>query len=127
MERDVVDQVSALLRLPRRRRQIISRELRTHLEESRRDLQLSGMPADQAAREGIARLGDPHEIAGAFGEVYRPSRRRRVGLAFALAGALLTGAYGFSGTLASATSSAHHRPAVQIRVTHQSHHHRSRR
>lgn len=116
MERDVVDQVNTLMRIPRRRRHTIARELRSHIEEAQQELQLSGLPSDEAVREGLARFGNPVEIASAFGEVYRPTRRRRVGLAFALAGALLTGAYGFSGTLASATPT-HHRPVLHVKVS----------
>jgi hypothetical protein len=113
MERDILNELSHSLRLSRRRRQAITRELQTHLVEARRDLELAGWHPDDAARESVARLGDPDEIATEFVRVDRPPRRKTLGLAFGLAGALLVGAYGASGTLASARS-AHHETVVQV-------------
>jgi hypothetical protein len=100
MERTIVDQLSHAL--PRRRRAAIARELRTHVEDAQRDLQLAGWHPDEAVREAEVRLGDPEEIATAFAQVYRPSRRTRVGLALAVATGMIFGIYGLGGSLASA-------------------------
>jgi hypothetical protein len=100
VERNVVDELSRAL--PRRRRAAIARELRAHVEDAQRDLQLAGWHPAAAAKEAAARLGDAQEIAGAFAEVYRPSRRTRVGLALAVATGMILGIYGLGGNLASA-------------------------
>lgn len=113
MEREIIGELGR--GLPRRRREAILRELHSHLEETRRELELAGWRPEDAARESLGRLGDPGEISSAFAQVYKPPRRTRIGLAFALAGALLVGAYGASGTLASATS-AHHAPPAHARA-----------
>jgi hypothetical protein len=99
MERKIDDLTHAL---PRRRRAAIARELRAHVEDARRDLQLAGWHPDAAAREAEERLGDTGEIADAFAQVYRPSRRTRMGLALAVALGMLLGIYGVGGNLASA-------------------------
>src|SRR5437588_1719337 len=48
---DVVGLVTTTLRLSRRRRDAIARELETHLEDARRDLELAGWRAEDAERE----------------------------------------------------------------------------
>ncbi|MGH2449011.1 MAG: permease prefix domain 1-containing protein [Chloroflexota bacterium] len=93
-----------------RRREAIARELRSHVGEAKRELEQAGWDPAAAEQEGLARLGDPTDIAREFHRVYQPSRRNQIGLAFALAGALVLGMFGLSGPLASATS-AHHAPA----------------
>src|SRR5437660_713849 len=113
IDRRPFDEISGSIRLPRRHRAKIARELASHMEEARRDLQLAGWTPEEAARESVARLGDPKEIIQEFERVYRPSARRRVGLAFGLAGMLLVGVYGASGPLASARS-AHHAVSVHV-------------
>jgi hypothetical protein len=113
MERDILNELSHSLRLPQRRREAITRELRAHLAEAQRDLELAGWHPDDAAHESLSRLGDTDEIAAEFVRVYRPSRRKKLSLAFGLAGVLLVGAYGASGTLASATST-HHQVVVRV-------------
>lgn len=112
-ERDVIDEI--VTRLPRRRRTGVALELQAHLEETRQELLASGWQDDEARRESVARLGDPQDIATAFGQVYRPKRRARLGLAFGLAGALLLGVYG-TGALASATSA--HKVTPRIKHAH---------
>lgn len=116
MERTVVDELLHSLRVPRRRRQTISRELQSHLEDTQRDLTLAGWSPEGAERESVARLGSPEEIADGFSHVYRGSRRTQVGLAIALATGMLLGVWGIGGSLASATSthqrSAHHTTAI---------------
>jgi hypothetical protein len=57
-------------------------------------------------------MGDPDEVFEAFREVYRPHRKLRLGVAFAVAGSMLLGAYGIGGTLASAAQ--HPRPAHTV-------------
>lgn len=109
MHQNPIDQLSRALKMRPRHRQAIARELRAHLDEVQRELELSGWEPEAAARESLARFGDPDEIADGFRRVYRPSRRR-FGLAFALAGILLGGVYGASGTRASATA-AHRSPS----------------
>jgi hypothetical protein len=117
MERNGLDDLIRTLRLPRRRRTAIARELRAHIEDTQRDLQLAGWHPEQAAREAHQRLGDAQEIAAAFAEVYRPSRRTRVGLGLAVATGMLLGIYGLGGNLASATA-AHHPGSTQVQVGH---------
>lgn len=124
MERDIIDDLARCLPVTRRRRHAISRELRSHLEETRRELELAGWGPEEAARESLSRLGDLDEIASEFARVYRPSRRTRIGLAFALAGTLLVGAYGASGTLASATSTHHPSPVHAHAAQHHCTRHR---
>lgn len=117
MERDAIGEWISALRLPRRRRQAIARELQSHLADAQRDLELTGWLPQEAARESLRRLGDPAEIVEAFSHVYRRPRRTTVGLAVALALALLGGAWGASVSLASAT--AVRTPAVPAHVVHQ--------
>lgn len=119
MERTTLDDIIQHLRIPHRRRQSIERELRSHLEETRRELELSGWRPEEAERESLNRLGDPREIADGFARVYRPSRRTQVGLAMALATGMLLGMWGIGGSLASATS-AHSR--VHAHPAHVTHH-----
>jgi len=119
MERDEIDEWSRSLPLPGRRRRSIARELRAHLADSRRELELAGWHPEAAARESLRRLGDPAEMAEGFVQVYRRPRRATIGLAFGLATALMLGIYGASGTFASA-SSAHTHPS-RAHVTHSSH------
>jgi hypothetical protein len=77
-------------------------ELRSHLQEAQQELEQAGWRPDDAARESLLRLGDPSEIVDGFEQVYRPSRRKQLGLAFALATGMLLGVYGIGGSLASA-------------------------
>ncbi|HZS93664.1 MAG TPA: permease prefix domain 1-containing protein [Chloroflexota bacterium] len=107
-----IDQVSGQVRTSRRRRDIIARELRSHYEESRRELEAAGWISDDAAREGIARLGNADEIGQAFDRVYRPRRRSQISLAFILAGALVLGMFSIGNSLASANAT-HHVQRVQ--------------
>ena len=119
MERDVVEEWSRSLPLSSRRRRAIARELRTHLAESRRELELAGWQPEAARQESLKRLGDPAEITEGFVHVYRRPRRATIGLAVGLATALVLGIYGASGTLASPTSLRAH--TTHTRVTHTRH------
>lgn len=124
MERNVIQDLTHAL--PRQRRTAIARELRSHLDEIRRDLEEEGWRPADAMREAETRLGDVSEIAAAFEDVYRPSRRSRVGLALALATTMLVTVWGVGGTLASATAARHHSPSY-TQVTHRLTGHRSGR
>jgi hypothetical protein len=117
MSRDAIDHLARSIRVSARRRHSIELELRAHLEDSRLDLQLSGLSPAEAARESMARLGDPQEIASQFDSLYRPNRRTQVGLALALATGMILGVYGIGGSLASATSQ-HHRTTTHAHVVH---------
>jgi hypothetical protein len=108
MSRDFIDQWSRSLRVPRRRRRTIALELRSHLQEAQDELIQAGWKPDDAARESVLRLGDPVEMVEGFEQVYRPSRRKQLGLAFALATGMLFGVYGIGGSLASAKPTVNH-------------------
>ena len=114
--RDTLEELSRSLRVPANRRRAIERELRAHLQEAQHDLEIAGWSREEAAAESARRLGDMGEVAREFSRVYRPSRSRRVILAICLSSVLCLGAYGASGTLASATAS--HRSPTTTR-THQ--------
>lgn len=115
MERNTLDELNHTLRVPRRSRQTITRELRAHVDDVRRELELSGWNPEDAERESVERLGDPQEIADGFEKVYRPSRRTQLGLAMALATGMLLGVWGIGGSLASATSAhSHHAQVVKV-------------
>ncbi|GAC1320182.1 MAG: hypothetical protein NVS2B16_03740 [Chloroflexota bacterium] len=109
------------LRLPGSRKRAIAREIKSHLDESRRDLLLAGWDWDTAEAESVRRLGDVAEIADGFRRVYRPTRMRTLTLALALAGAGVAGAYGASGGLASATM-VRHSPAPARKARMLPHH-----
>lgn len=115
MARDTIEQLTRSLRVPRRRRWIIERELRAHLEDSRRDLETHGVSPSEAAVASLTRLGDPDEIALQFDTVYRPKRRSQLALALALASGMILGGYGIGGSLARATPARH--PATTHRAT----------
>jgi hypothetical protein len=119
MERDEIDEWSRSLPLPGRRRRSIARELRAHLADSRRELELAGWHPEAAATESLRRLGDPTEMAEGFVRVHRRPRRATIGLAFGLATALMLGIYGASGTFASASSPRPH--ATHAHVTQSTH------
>jgi hypothetical protein len=122
MKRDTITPAIRNLHIPKRRRDDIARELESHLEDARIDLERSGLSAADADRESLIRLGDLTAIAAEFERVYRPPRRKQLGLALGLASALVLGAWGVGGQFASATS-AHHRsqPTRQPAHVYQSH------
>lgn len=121
MEADPIDEFSSSLPVSRRRRAAIARELRGHVEETREDLITAGWQPSDALREARRRLGDREEIATAFVEVYRPSRRVQLGLAVTLATGMLAAGYGLGGTLASATA-VHHPTATHVHKLPAGHH-----
>src|SRR5947209_6304128 len=79
---------------------------------------LSGWQPGEAEEEAVGRLGDTDDIAQAFGEVYRPSRRTQLGLAVALATGMILGVYGIGGGLASATVARKHQSHMVQARTH---------
>ncbi len=117
---DVIQTITASLRLSSRRRAAIARELSTHLEETQRELELAGLESEEAAREASRRLGDPVEIADGFSRVHRAPRRTQLMLAFGLASVLGLGVFGVSGSLASSahTAHAHAAPAHMAKRVH---------
>lgn len=117
MEPAFFDDISRAIR-GRRRRDAILRELESHLDASRHDLLHAGYTLDEAQRESLLRLGDPVCIAADFHEVYRPARRSQIGVAFALAGALVLGMLTLGGSLASATTTHHMHSPSHDRVEH---------
>ncbi len=116
MSRDIIDQWGRSLRVSRRRRRAITLELRSHLQEAEDELVQAGWQREDAARESLLRLGDPVEIVEGFEQVYRPSRRKQLGLAFALATGMLLGVYGIGGSLASAKPTTNHHALQQARL-----------
>lgn len=122
MEHDLIEELMRSLPVSRRRRSSIARELSSHLEDTRRELILGGWPRDDAMREACSRLGDGDEIAAAFVEVYRPSRRVQLGLALTLATGMLAAGYGLGGSLASATA-VHHPAVAHVHALPTKHHH----
>lgn len=110
MEPDPIDDFHRSRPVSRRRQAAIARELSGHIEETHRDLILAGWQPTEALSEARRRLGDGNEIAAAFTEVYRPSRRVQLSLALTLATGMLAAGYGLGGTLASAT--AVHLPVI---------------
>jgi hypothetical protein len=106
VDRPVPERLIRLRTLRGRRRRDIERELASHLEDTRRELWLAGLPPAEAERQSLERLGDLSEIADGFERVYRRGWSTRLALAFGLAGTLLVGAYS-SGAFASGAS-AHH-------------------
>jgi len=104
---EFIEQVSSRVPASKRRRNLIARELRSHYEESRSELEAAGWDSESAAREGLMRLGDANEIGQAFDHVYRPRRRNQIGLAFVLAGGLAFGMFSAGGSLASANAGHH--------------------
>jgi hypothetical protein len=121
MARDAIDQVTRSIRVPSPKRQLIERELRAHLEDSRRDLEMGGMSHEDAVREAVERLGDPTDIAVSFDAVYRPNRRSQLGVAVLLASTMLFGAFSVGSTLAGASSAHPAKHAHVVKATTPSH------
>ena len=107
MTRESIEEWGRTLRVSKRRKRAIFMELSSHLQETQLELEQAGWRSDDAIRESLVRLGDPTEIVDGFAQVYRPSRRKQLGLAFALATGMVLGVYGVGGSLASATPTTH--------------------
>lgn len=116
MSRDNIEQWSRVLRVPKRRKRTIYMELTSHLQETQLELEQAGWRTEDAVRESLIRLGDPAEIVDGFEQVYRPSRRKQLGLAFALATGMVLGVYGVGGSLASATPTSHHHSRLRAQA-----------
>jgi hypothetical protein len=118
-----LDDVTCRVRVTRRRKNAIARELASHVADARHDLVLSGWKAEDADREALIRLGDPQDLADAFTVVHRPSRRAQFGMAAALATGMILGVYGIGGSFASARAvrSAPHHHVIYVGRGHRSH------
>lgn len=123
MADEMLGEVSRRLRLTRRGHDLVMRELQSHLDQSRRDLESSGRSQEDAVQESIRRFGDPVEVAEMLTRVHRrtPSRFMMVLLATLLLGAV-SAWFGASGTFAFARHhghhvhvATHHTPAVPAR------------
>lgn len=71
MAEDFLSGFARRLKISDGRRDQVIRELRTHIEASRNDLELSGRPPDEAMRESLDRFGDPGEVADMLSVVHR--------------------------------------------------------
>ncbi|HEV3310107.1 MAG TPA: permease prefix domain 1-containing protein [Chloroflexota bacterium] len=117
MAEDFLSGFARRLKISDGRRDQVIRELRTHIEASRNDLELSGRPPDEAMRESLDRFGDPGEVADMLSVVHRSHlpKFKLVAIAtIALAG--LSAWLGTSHTFASgARHSIHHHHLHQWR------------
>ncbi|HZT95971.1 MAG TPA: permease prefix domain 1-containing protein [Chloroflexota bacterium] len=119
MAQDVFEALSGRLRMRPKTRDQVLRELRTHLDDARMELEAAGQPTAEAERESLRRFGDPVEIGRMLSIVHRrPTRRTRLVLVATFAVATLSAGFGAVGTLA-AHPAAHHHAAYH----HAAHHH----
>jgi anti-sigma-K factor RskA len=120
MAEDPVPLIARQLRLKGSRREQVIRELDSHLEASRHDLQLAGNSPEAATRESVRRFGDPGEVAEMLSTVHRRRLwRSEFVLTAAVALAALSAWLGTSHTFASSGHTHHpahaacHSPAVK--------------
>lgn len=125
MAEEILRNVGNRLKVRGRRRERVIRELRSHLDESRHQLVLTGHSPDEALRESLESFGDPEDVADMLTAVHR--RRPRLAMVVA-ATMLLTAAsawFGASGTFASGPHRAVHHPRAAathgIRCDHTPH------
>ncbi len=78
---EYLDRVDSGLELPARDRGEIRSELLFHLIDSTAGIQAEGLDEEHAAREAMARLGNPAELAKAMNEAHRSTRRLLAGAA----------------------------------------------
>jgi hypothetical protein len=123
---DMLNALSQRLHLDGQERELVLRELQSHLEESQRYLEACGCSPEEARRESIERFGDPLEVADMLSDVHRhrPSRFRLL-MAATFAIAALMAAFGAGGTLASTTGNhpTHHTKSL-VQHTQRATHHR---
>ncbi|MCC7147268.1 MAG: hypothetical protein IT443_12550 [Phycisphaeraceae bacterium] len=74
---EVIAQATARLRMDRELQLEISRELRTHLEDSAAEYRAGGYSSAQADAEAIKRLGDAEELAGQLWQANKGRLRLR--------------------------------------------------
>lgn len=55
----------------------VAEEVRGHLEDAARDLQMGGLSPSESEREAVRRFGSADEIAGALARAERARRRQR--------------------------------------------------
>ncbi|GEM_PF-3508581 len=121
MAHDPIGKIAAELKVPRSHRGALLRELESHLEDSRRDLEYAGHTPEEARLEAARRFGDPVMVARMLSSVYRPRLRR---LRVAIAASLLLGAasagFGAAATFASSSHHTHVKPGP-ARLSHLAH------
>jgi hypothetical protein len=101
----------ARLPLPNCQAQELADEVRAHLEDAARDLQMAGLAPQESEREAVRRCGPPEQIVAALTQARRSERRRSSAAGPRLFAALLVAAVtlaALGGNVASAyTSGAH--------------------
>ena len=108
----------ACLPLPRAQARELADEVRAHLEDSARDLQMAGLAPLESEREAVRRCGPPDQIAVVVTQMRRAERRRALASGPRLCAAVLVATLTLAAlgdTVASAhTSGAHSgtRPAL---------------
>lgn len=119
MAEDYLRDVSERLRVTELGNEQIIRELRSHLQASQYDLELSGCPPERAAQESVRRFGDPDDVAEMLSLVHR-RRAPRFGAVLVLTIALggLSAWLGTSGTFAALNQPRHHTHALTRHSSH---------
>lgn len=72
-----VTSLRARLPLPPLRAAEVAEEVRGHLEDAARDLQMRGLTPHESEREAVRRFGAPEEIAGVVARAERAQRGQR--------------------------------------------------
>ena len=115
MAEELLNGVSRHLRLKGKAHESVMRELQSHLDESRYDLELSGNPPELAIQETLDRFGDPEEVASMLTDVHRrhlPKAQLVAIVTVALAG--LSAWFGTVGTFASGAHRTKHPAKYEI-------------
>jgi len=119
MAEDPITTVARQLRLRPGCRDQVIRELHSHIQASRHDLELAGRTPEDAARESVRRFGDPAEVAELLTAVHRRRLPRVQSLMAALVALMaLTAWLGTSHTFASSAREQHHSRSRQASVCH---------
>lgn len=106
-----VTTLCARLTIPRTQAAELSDEVRGHLEDAARDLQMAGLGPRESELEAIRRFGPPDDIATAVLQTRRTERRQAARRGTRMAGAVLAAAIvlaALSGNVASAYTSGSH-------------------
>src|SRR6478672_8311209 len=91
-----LERVAARLHLDPETEAEVLAELRTHLDDSRRNLMLEGLEADDAERRALRMLGDPDALAGSLRRAHRGSRRLLAAVGGGIYGAAQGAGRGFA-------------------------------